>query len=50
MPRFEFTISLSGCGDTPEQAWLDAVDALHSEPGDLPSEYYEATDDDEDEG
>lgn len=37
MARYEFTVTLSGEGDTPEDAWADAVASFTDDPG-LPSE------------
>jgi len=34
---YEFTVLLQGTGDTEEEAWLDAVEAFSSDPGE-PSE------------
>ncbi|KKK80110.1 hypothetical protein LCGC14_2826770 [marine sediment metagenome] len=31
MNRYEFTITLGGCGDTVEQAWDDAVDSVYND-------------------
>ncbi len=33
MPRYEFTVILSGEGDSEEQAWTDAVDQFCIDPG-----------------
>lgn len=33
MPRFEFPIRLAGDGDTPEEAWADAVEGFTLDPG-----------------
>ena len=33
MPRYEFPIRLAGHGDTPEEAWDDAVEAFALDPG-----------------
>jgi len=49
MAYYNFVVSLGGRGETPEEAWLDAVDQLHSEPGEMPSEYYEDDSDVEEE-
>lgn len=44
MRYWNFVVSLGGRGDTPEEAWRDAVDQLNAEPGEMPSEYYEDDD------
>ena len=31
MNRYEFTITLGGCGDTAKQAWDDAVEGIYSD-------------------
>jgi len=31
--RYEFTVRLCGHGDTPEQAWIDAVESFGLDPG-----------------
>lgn len=33
MPRYLFTIELSGEGDTVEEAWADAVECFNQDPG-----------------
>lgn len=33
MARYEFTVTLSGEGDTPEDAWEDAVGSFTDDPG-----------------
>jgi len=33
MKRYEFTITLSGIGATPEEAWEDAVTGFSVDPG-----------------
>jgi hypothetical protein len=38
MPRYEFTVTLSGEGDTEEEAWLDAVNAFCDDPGEPPDD------------
>lgn len=30
---YEFTVTLRGNGDTPEQAWADATEAFANDPG-----------------
>ncbi len=30
---YEFTLTLTGRGETEEEAWLDAVDAFSADPG-----------------
>ena len=47
MKRYEFTITLSGCGETPDEAWLDATIQFSLEPGSTPEDYTEETEDDE---
>jgi len=39
MKRYEFTITLGGYGETPDQAWEDATEGFSLEPGETPSEY-----------
>lgn len=34
MKTFEFTVTIIGSGETQEEAWQDAVDALADNPGD----------------
>ena len=31
--RYEFTVELSGCGDTEIEAWHDALEAFFRDPG-----------------
>ena len=31
MNRYEFTITLSGCGDTPTEGWADACDTIYND-------------------
>ena len=38
MKRYEFTITISAYGDTPNEAWLEAVTALSIDPGETPDE------------
>ena len=33
MPLYEFPICLAGIGDTPEEAWHDAVECFTLDPG-----------------
>lgn len=33
MPKFEFTVTLEGGGNTQEEAWQDAVDSFCADPG-----------------
>ena len=33
MKTYHFTITLQGSGDTPEEAWEDAVEAFMQDPG-----------------
>ncbi len=33
MPLYEFPICLTGIGDTPEEAWHDAVECFTLDPG-----------------
>jgi len=33
MPRYEFTLTLTGEGDNADEAWEDAVEAFSCEPG-----------------
>ena len=40
MKSFIFTIELRGFGDTPEQAWLDALENFMLDPGPAPEEWY----------
>ena len=39
--RYEFTVTLSGYGDTPDEAWQDAVEGFTQDSGVTPdpSEY-----------
>lgn len=39
MKRYEFTITLAGQGETPEEAWQDAVEQFSIDPGSPPDEY-----------
>lgn len=40
MNRYEFTITLSGCGETPQDGWADALDTVYS---DRSFGYYDAS-------
>ena len=40
MNRYEFTITLSGEGNTPEEGWRDAVEAFELDPGNLDADRY----------
>lgn len=44
--RVHFNITICGYGNTPEEAWRDAVDALAGSPGPVPDEYFEEEEDD----
>jgi len=44
MPTYIFTAELKGTGQTPEEAWQDAIDSFAEEPG----EPIEVEQDDED--
>tara|TARA_A100001391_G_C4835320_1_gene215353 strand:- start:300 stop:437 length:138 start_codon:yes stop_codon:yes gene_type:complete len=33
MKTYLFTITLQGSGDTPEEAWADALEAFEQDPG-----------------
>jgi hypothetical protein len=48
MARYDFTVVLTGRGDTEEEAWLDAVEAFSADPG-CPPEDGELVDEDEEE-
>lgn len=39
MPRYLFNIQLAGEGDTPEDAWVDAINAFAADPGATPENY-----------
>lgn len=46
----QFTITISGSGNTIEECWQDAVDSLALDPGPTPEESeYEIVEDDEEE-
>lgn len=34
---YEFTLTLTGRGETEEEAWIDAVDAFSADPGTPPN-------------
>lgn len=38
MKHYEFTITLSGCGDDVDEAWQDAVEGFIEEPGSVPDD------------
>ena len=38
---YYFTITLSGTGDTPDEAWIDATESFALDPGIAPDEYEE---------
>ena len=40
MNRYEFTITLSGEGNTPDEGWRDAVEAFELDPGNLDADRY----------
>ena len=39
MARYEFTITIAGEGDTPEEAWDNGVEAFSDDPGATPDEF-----------
>ncbi len=39
MKRYIFRHPIAGEGDTPDEAWLNAIDALVADPGDAPEEF-----------
>jgi len=41
MAIYDFVVSITGDGDTPEEAWQDAVAGLYIEPGEMPEGYCE---------
>ena len=47
MKRYEFNIILSGHGETPDEAWLDATLNFSLDPGSTPDDYTEDTEEDE---
>lgn len=38
MIHYNFSIMLSGDGETPDEAWQDAVESFMLDPGDCPDE------------
>ena len=42
--RFIFTVHLSGYGDTPEEAWDDAVEGFSQDPGNFDEDEYKEVD------
>jgi hypothetical protein len=48
MKLYAFSITINGLGNTPEEAWTDAVREFYLEPGEYPSvDEYNATEIDE---
>lgn len=45
MKSYMFTIQLRGFGDTPEQAWNDALENFMQDPGPAPEEFIMEDDD-----
>jgi hypothetical protein len=43
MKRYTFTIGLSGVGNSPEEAWTDAIEQFQQDPGEFTD--YEIGDD-----
>lgn len=39
MADYIFTVTLKGTGDSPEEAWLDAAEALSLDPGETPDDF-----------
>lgn len=37
--RYEFTITMAGYGNNPEEAWNDAVEGFCLDSGDFPRDY-----------
>ena len=37
--RYVFTLEVASVGSTPEEAWLDALEALALDPGDHPDNF-----------
>ena len=33
MNRYEFKVTLAGYGETPEEAWQDAIEGFYDDPG-----------------
>lgn len=48
MKTFFFTVELSGQGDTPEDAWENAVEGFSVDPGPCPDEFSVDDEDDSD--
>lgn len=38
-PRYHFTLTLVGSGDTPEEAWTDAIEGFSMDPGSMPEDF-----------
>jgi hypothetical protein len=38
MKRYTFTVGLSGIGNSPEEAWIDAINQFSNDPGE-PTDY-----------
>lgn len=47
MSRYEFQITIAGEGDTPEEAWGNAVEAFQCDPGAAPEEFTVIEEDEE---
>ena len=47
MKNFMFTVVLSGDGNTPEEAWRDAIEAFMLDPGEPSTECEITTDEDD---
>lgn len=39
MPRYLFTITISGEGDNPDEAWNEAIDGFAIDPGETPEKF-----------
>lgn len=39
MKTYDFYVVLSGTGDNPDEAWKNAVEGFHSDPGSTPISY-----------
>ena len=37
--KYEFTITMYGDGENPDEAWKDAIEAISLDPGDTPEDY-----------
>lgn len=37
--RYQFTITVSGDGSTPEEAWQDAIECFSIDPGSTPEQF-----------